>query len=275
MTWRNLHAEELEVQFNPRRAVPDFEAYQAANAARSAEIRARLEARLDLAYGDGPLQTLDVFPAAAAAGGGAAPVHVFFHGGYWRAQDKANFAFVAEHLVAQGICTVVANYDLCPAVTLDGVVAAARRAIAWTFAHAGEFGADPARLTLSGSSAGAHLQAMALAHDWPGEGLPADLIKGAVPITGIYDPEPARHVSVNAETPVMSCPVTYWVRSTMCAPISPRAPDPALSRWSRHTSGNCGSTIQSCRYTARTWRIVPSRPAATSWRRYATAGTRR
>ena len=35
------------------------------------------------------------------------------------------------------------------------------------------FGADPARLTLSGSSAGAHLQAMALAHDWPAEGLPA------------------------------------------------------------------------------------------------------
>ena len=78
-------------------------------------------------------------------------------------------------------------------------IASLRRAIAWTAAHAGEFGADPARLTLSGSSAGAHLQAMALAHDWPAEGLPADLIKGAVPITGIYDPEPARHVSVNAE----------------------------------------------------------------------------
>ena len=100
---------------------------------------------------------------------------------------------------AAGICTVIANYDLCPAVTLDEVVASARRALAWTWRHAAEFGADPARLTISGSSAGAHLQAMALAHDWPAEGLPADLIKGAVPISGIYDPEPARHISVNAE----------------------------------------------------------------------------
>jgi arylformamidase len=198
VAWRDLGADELESQFNPRRAVPDFEAYQAANARRSAEVRARLDGRLDLAYGDTPLQKLDLFPAAAA-GGGAAPVHVFFHGGYWRAQDKANFAFVAERLVGQGICTVVANYDLCPAVTLDGVVAAARRALAWTFAHAAGFGADPQRLTISGCSAGAHLQAMALAHDWAADGLPADLIKGAVPISGIYDPEPARHISVNAE----------------------------------------------------------------------------
>jgi arylformamidase len=226
VTWRNLRADDLEVQFNPRRAVPDFEAYQAANAARSDATRARLAGRLDLAYGQGPLQTLDVFPAAAADGG-PGPVHVFFHGGYWRAQDKASFAFVADHLVAQGICTVIANYDLCPAVTLDGVVAAARRAIAWTFRHAGDFGGDPARLTLSGSSAGAHLQAMVLAHDWASEGLPADVVKGAVPISGIYDPEPARHISVNAEiglteeiarrndaltlVPRVRCPVALFV----------------------------------------------------------------
>ncbi len=194
MSWRDLDADELERQFNPRRSVPDFEAFQVEKAELSAAVRARLCGRLDLPYGAGARQKVDVFPAAAGA-----PVHVFFHGGYWRAQDKANFSFVAEQLVAHGICTVVANYDLCPAVTLDGVVASARRALAWAFRHAAEFGADAGRLTISGSSAGAHLQAMALAHDWPAEGLPADLIKGAVPISGIYDPEPARHISVNTE----------------------------------------------------------------------------
>ncbi len=197
MDWRDLGADELEQQFNPRRSVPDFEAFQAEKAAQSASVRARLGGHLDLPYGDTALQQVDVFPAAAGRTG--APVHVFFHGGYWRAQDKANFTFVAEPLVAAGICTVIANYDLCPAVTLDGVVASARKALAWTFRHAAGFGADPRRLTISGSSAGAHLQAMALAHDWPAEGLPADIIKGAVPISGIYDPEPARHISVNAE----------------------------------------------------------------------------
>jgi arylformamidase len=226
MSWRDLTADELEYQFNPRRTVPDFEAHQNANAQLSVEVRARLEGHLDLAYGETALQKVDLFPAQLQ-GKGAAPIHLFFHGGYWRAQDKANFAFVAEPLVAQGICTVVANYDLCPAVTLDGVVAAARRAIAWTWRHAGELGADPARITISGSSAGAHLQAMALAHEWAGEGLPADLIKGAVPISGIYDPEPARHISVNAEIgltaeiarrndaltlpPRVKCPVALFV----------------------------------------------------------------
>jgi len=223
MDWRDLGPEELERQFNPRRSVPDFEAFQAGKAALSAAVRARLEGRLEVPYGATPLQKLDVFPARAAA----APVHVFFHGGYWRAQDKTNFSFVAEHLVANGICTVVANYDLCPAVTLDGVVASARRALAWTFRHAAGFGADPARLTVSGSSAGAHLQAMALANDWPAEGLPADLIKGALPISGIYDPEPARHISVNDDlrltaemtrrndaltlAPKVRCPVALFV----------------------------------------------------------------
>ena len=97
MTWRHLGADELEFQFNPRRSVPAFEAHQAANAQLSAEVRARLERHLDLAYGETPLQKVDLFPAAPR-GREAAPIHVFFHGGYWRAQDKANFAFVAEHL---------------------------------------------------------------------------------------------------------------------------------------------------------------------------------
>ena len=144
----------------------------------------------------GPLHKIDIFPAPGTSN---APVHVFFHGGYWRAQDKANFAHVAKTLVAEGICAAIANYDLCPAVTLDGTVESALHAIAWTWRHAREYGGDPDRLTLSGHSAGAHLCAMALAHDWPAAGLPADVIKGAVPVSGIFDPEPAMHTTVNAE----------------------------------------------------------------------------
>ena len=97
-------------------------------------------------------------------------MHVYFHGGYWRAQDKANFAHVARTLVGEGICTVIANYDLCPAVTLDGTVESALRALAWTWRHARDYGGDPDRLTVSGHSAGAHLCAMALAHDWAAAG---------------------------------------------------------------------------------------------------------
>jgi arylformamidase len=224
MNWRTYGADEIEIQFNPRAAVPDFDDHQARHAAWSAAARSRLHGHLDVAYGEGALHKVDVFPVPGARD---APVHVYLHGGYWRAQDKANFAHVAETLVGHGIGTVVANYDLCPAVTLDGTVDSALRAIAWTWRHAREYCGDPDRLTLSGHSAGAHLCAMALAHDWAAEGLPANLIKGAVPSSGIYDPEPAMHTTVNAEIrlteeiakrndalrlpPTVRCPVRLFV----------------------------------------------------------------
>ena len=61
----------------------------------------------------------------------------------------------------------------------------------------------------------------------------------------------------------------------MCAPMSPSAPEPAFCLSSRHDIGAAGSAIQSCRYWARTWRICPSRPSATSCRASPMAGTRR
>jgi len=224
MDWRRYDADEIEVQFNPRASVPSFEVDQARHAAWSAAARSELQGHLDVAYGDGPLHKVDVFPAPGVRN---APMHVYFHGGYWRAQDKANFAHVARTLVGEGICTVIANYDLCPAVTLDGTVESALRSLAWTWRHAGDYGGDPDRLTISGHSAGAHLCAMALAQDWAAWGVPADLIKGAVPSSGIYDPEPAMHTTVNAEirltgeiarrndalrlAPKVRCPVKLFV----------------------------------------------------------------
>ena len=83
------------------------------------------------------------------------------------------------------------------------------------------------------------------------------------------------NVSVRADTPVSRSPRTNWAMSTMCAPMSPSAPEPAFSACSRQTSGNSGSTIQSCRYSARTWRTVPTRPSCTKARARARAGTRR
>lgn len=194
--WHGLAPEEHEAQYNPRAAVADFAQCQARHQAWSAAAATRLAAMRDVAYAAGALRTLDIYPAPGAA---QAPVHLFFHGGYWRAQDKANFAFVAESLVAGGSLAVIANYPLCPAVTLDEVVAAARDAVAWTHRNIARYGGDPSRLTVSGHSAGAHLTAAALAEDWPARGLGPDIIDRAVMISGIYDPAPAIGTSVNAE----------------------------------------------------------------------------
>jgi arylformamidase len=195
--WAGLSAEDHEFHYNPQRAFPDFSRHQVARAAVNEQARTQLPCHRDIRYGEHPLRTLDVYPAAAESG--AAPVHIFFHGGYWRAQDKQNFAFVAGALVPLGITTVVANYELCPASTLDGVVDSALEAFAWTCRHAGEHGGDASRISLSGHSAGAHLVAEIMATDWAARGIDDRAVTGAVLISGIFDPAPAMHTTVNAQ----------------------------------------------------------------------------
>jgi hypothetical protein len=150
--WDSLDAREHEYQYNPQISVPDFKSFQARREQPNASARARLRCAADIAYGSHPLHGVDVYPAANAG----APVHMFFHGGYWRMQDKRNFAFIAGALVDAGICAVIVNYALCPDVTLDGVVGSALLATEWTVRNIAAYGGDPARVTLSGHSAGAH-----------------------------------------------------------------------------------------------------------------------
>ncbi|MDB5380027.1 MAG: alpha/beta hydrolase [Rubritepida sp.] len=189
--WNGLTPEEHERHYNPQHAVPDFRASQLRRDPLNAAA-ASLAVVRDIAYGPDPLDTLDLYPAAVPG----AAVHIFFHGGYWRAQDKANFAFIAQALVRRGVTAVIANYPLCPRVTLDEVVASARACVAWVMRHAAEHGGDPHRITLSGHSAGAHLVAAILAADWEGQ---KGTITGALMTSGIYDPTPAMLTSVNAD----------------------------------------------------------------------------
>ncbi len=176
----------LDAEYDPSRAVADAAGLMAGWQARSAGALARLGGRLDVRYGPTLAEHVDVFPA-----GDAAPVHLFVHGGYWRRFSARDFAWVAEPLVARGITAVIVNYALCPWVSLTEIVRQTRAAIAWTHASIGRFGGDPARLTLSGHSAGGHLVGMAMATDWPGGyGLPADLLRGAVALSGLFDLRP-------------------------------------------------------------------------------------
>ncbi len=199
MTYENLSPEALELEFNPRTTARNLDERLAAGAAASAEARARLDCTLDVRYGPGENETLDIFPAANPGSGPGAPVQLFIHGGYWRAMDKNDYSFIADVFQPAGATTVVINYDLCPAVTLDTIVEQSNRSIAWTWRNIADYGGDPARLYVSGNSAGGHLTAMALAHDWEADGLPADIIKGATPITGVMDCEPVLDITVNEE----------------------------------------------------------------------------
>ncbi|MGR2739616.1 alpha/beta hydrolase [Billgrantia sp. Q4P2] len=155
--------------------------------ARSQAARGCCRVSLDVAYGPTLAERMDVYHAEAED----APLHVFFHGGYWRSLGHREFGFVAEGLVAAGISVAVVNYALCPTVAFGELVRQARAAVAWAYRNGAELGVDTSRLSVSGHSAGGHLAAMLLATDWQGEyGLPAEMIKGTLCISGLYDLRP-------------------------------------------------------------------------------------
>jgi len=181
----------FDAQYNNRARIPEHLQILAEWAERSAAARAALPATLDIAYGRDPAERLDLFPAATPR----APVLVYIHGGYWRALDKADASFIAPPFVAAGAAVVVTNYALCPAASIEEIVRQQREALAWVWRHAAELGGDPERIVVAGHSAGGHLAAMTLATDWPAVDprLPADLVKGALSLSGVFELEPLRH----------------------------------------------------------------------------------
>jgi arylformamidase len=182
---------EMDRMYNNRALVPAHAEHFRRWAADSAEAMRTQPRELDVRYGGGPSEHLDIFPA----GQSDAPVLFFVHGGYWRSLDKRDHSFVAPAFTREGVCVVVPNYALCPAVTIPQITMQMVQALAWTWRHIARHGGDPGRITVAGHSAGGHLAAMMLTCLWPvyGRDLPADLVKNALSISGLHDLEPIMH----------------------------------------------------------------------------------
>lgn len=181
-----------DAQYNNRARIPEHPAILQAWADASARALARPGWVLDVAYGDDPSERLDILPA-----GPGAPVFVYIHGGYWRALDKRDHAFVGPPLADAGAMVVNLNYALCPAVSIEHIALQLVQALAWVWRHAADYGGDPNRIVVAGHSAGGHLSTMLLAADWQAVApeLPADLVKSALSISGLYELEPLRHAA--------------------------------------------------------------------------------
>ncbi len=194
MLYQGYDREGLDAQYFMRARHPDWEHYFNKWDDWSNRVRGERSCRLDVAFGDHPDETVDVFPAAAAD----APIQVFIHGGYWQAMNKRDFSYVADGLVDVGASLVVVNYTLAPDADIDGIVGQCRAALAWTWRNSDGIG-DRDRIHVSGHSAGGHLTAMMMATDWPGfgDGLPTDLVKGGCAISGLFDLEAMRLCYVN------------------------------------------------------------------------------
>jgi arylformamidase len=180
----------LDRMYNNRALVPEHGAHFERWGRESAAVRAQARGHLDVAYGDAAGETLDVFSGATAD----APVLVFIHGGYWRSLDKSDHSFLAPAFTEKGVCVVVPNYALCPAVTIPHITVQLVKALAWTYRNIARHGGDPRRITVAGHSAGGHLAAMLLTCQWKtvAPDLPASLIRNALGISSVYDLAPLR-----------------------------------------------------------------------------------
>jgi arylformamidase len=188
---RRPDPEWLNAEYDNRSRVADWPRHLDRWSRASALAREGMSRRLDVAYGPGETDRLDIFPSTRSD----APVFVFIHGGYWRALNKRDASFVAPALVAAGAMVVVPDYALCPAVTVEAIALQLARAVAWTYRNAALYGGDPRRIVVGGHSAGGHLAAMLATCAWPqlAADLPAQLLRGALSISGLYDLEPIRH----------------------------------------------------------------------------------
>lgn len=194
--WGPYTQAELDAQYNQMSAMSEAERqhHHHFKTTESARVRAALakEAIYDIAYGVGAAERLDVFRPSAAATPGW-PIQIYFHGGAWKAGKKEDVSFIAEPFVARGVMFVAIDYDHVPDVTLDEHVSQARDAVAWIYRNAENLGGDPARIFISGHSSGGHVCAAVAVTDWSAlHGLPANLVKGAAPISGMYDLVPVR-----------------------------------------------------------------------------------
>jgi arylformamidase len=191
--YRGMDRAEIDRQLNLRARWPEYEAFFARWAEESARVRGRVGGHLDLAYGDTPSQTLDLFLPEAT--GGAVPLLAFIHGGYWQSLDKGDFSYLAPPFLDQGIAFASLNYTLAPQASVAEMAGEMRRAFLWLAQGAGDYGVDPGRIFVAGHSAGGQLAAMTAATDWQalGPDAPAfDPVKGACSVSGVYDLEPLR-----------------------------------------------------------------------------------
>jgi len=189
--WLDLDQQELDDAYDQAAYAPNRDQLVSRNAHNSDGVRARLGPPERHVYGTSALEALDVYRTRRVD----APVNVFIHDGAWRRRPAKNYAFPAELFVHAGAHFVVP--DFAGVEDLDGslmpMADQVRRAVAWVHRNAWRFGGDPRRIYVSGHSSGAHLAGVILTTDWPKDfDLPADVVKGGLCCSGMFDLRPVR-----------------------------------------------------------------------------------
>jgi arylformamidase len=189
--WRDMDQQELDAAYDQSKYAANQAQVQGRRLVLSARARALLGEPLRLPYGNSPIEQLDVYRTSRPN----APVNVFVHGGAWRNGRSADFAYLAEVFVHAGAHCVILDFTNIDDAggNLMTMAAQVRSAVAFVYENAASFGGDPGRLYVSGHSSGGHLAATVATADWRKDfGLPADVVKGGLLCSGMYDLKPVR-----------------------------------------------------------------------------------
>ncbi len=189
LVWLDLDQAELDAAYDQSRYAPNVQQILKRCATSSDAMRSRIGAPRRFSYGPAPVEELDAYASMSTN----APIHIFLHGGAWRGGLAKDYAFPAEMFVHAGAHFVVPDFAWVQETggSLEPIAEQVRRAVAWVYSNAQELGGDAERIYVSGHSSGAHLAGVVLTTDWPKQfNLPADVVKGGLCCSGIFDLTP-------------------------------------------------------------------------------------
>jgi arylformamidase len=144
-----------------------------------------------VAYGPTEIEKLDIYKTPRSN----APVNIFIHGGAWRNGQAKDSAYLAEMFINAGAHLVIPDFVQVQDAggSLVPMAQQVRAAVAWVYKNAARFGGNPDRIYITGHSSGAHLAGCVLVTDWQKDfNLPANILKGGLVISGMYDLKPVR-----------------------------------------------------------------------------------
>jgi arylformamidase len=189
--WMDLDQVELDAAYDQSFYAPLAAQIAKRRAANSELVRARLGAPMRAAYGPSEVEKLDIYRARRTK----APVFVFIHGGAWLGGEAKNYGDSAEMFVNAGATYIALDFIAIKEAGGDLRVMAdqVRRGVAWAYKNAASYGGDPDRFYIGGHSSGGHLCGVTLVTNWQKEfGLPPDMIKGGLCMSGMFDMKPVR-----------------------------------------------------------------------------------
>jgi arylformamidase len=187
--YKRYNQEQLDNQYNNRAHVPDYADYFERWEKLSRQTETEHTVFRNIFFGDHPEESLDIFPAE----GPPSKTMIFIHGGYWYLLDKSLFHFLAATFLKQNVTTVLINYPLAPAASMDAIVSSSRKAIKWLHKNIGRFNGDPSQIYVMGHSAGGHLASMLLVNDQ------VSFLRGVISLSGLFRLEPLVLSYINDE----------------------------------------------------------------------------